>query len=211
MRDMKSNEIKKRQGKLHLILFLLCACIFIYFLIDYLNLPSNLGFSINRINFDALNVISGIFVAIFIFILSYYCVEKWNIKKQQNQEKAIIIVLIQIYENCKQGITLLHKGGLQFLVKHTDFQALYDHNSPAYKYADSFFGNEQFLLHFFAEGIVPHDIILSYFKIKQDINQHLTMSVALFDHIENVIPTQDDLILELDSAINTLKQYEDTK
>jgi hypothetical protein len=180
-------------------------------MIDYLNLPSHLGFSINRINFNALNVISGIFVAIFIFILSYYFVEKWNIKKQQNQEKAIITVLIQIYENCKQGITLLHKGGLQFLIKQTDFQALYDYNSPAYKYANSFFENEQFLLQFFAEGIVSHDIILSYFKIKQDINQHLTMSVALFDHIEKIIPTRDELILELDSAINTLKQYEDTK
>ena len=43
----------------------------LYIVLDYYNIPSALGFSMKSINYNALSILVGAFVALIIFILTY--------------------------------------------------------------------------------------------------------------------------------------------
>lgn len=55
----------------------------IYLLIDYSNLPTAIGINVSRFNIDLLGTVLNAVTAVVVFMLGYYFVEQWNLKKLQ--------------------------------------------------------------------------------------------------------------------------------
>ena len=62
-----------------------CLSIILYLLLDYLNIPSRLGVNVSELNMDALGIFTSVITAVIIFLLTYFFVERWNLRKQYNQ------------------------------------------------------------------------------------------------------------------------------
>lgn len=62
-----------------------------YLIIDYFNIPMALGIDISRINIDLLGNVINVVIAIFVFVSGYCLIDRWNVKKVNNQ-KAIVVV-----------------------------------------------------------------------------------------------------------------------
>ena len=171
-----------------------CLSIVLYLMFDYLNIPSLLGVHISEINMDALGIFTSVITAVIIFLLTYFLVERWNLRKQYNQTQMASMFLSKTYEDCKFYLSGLDLGALDKLVKRTDFNAYYNHDSPAAKYADIPFENEQRIMQYAEEGIVSSAIIEKYLEVKNEYLKHIIMSVTFFDHPEIVQPTRKDLL-----------------
>lgn len=177
-----------------------CLSIILYFLLDYLNIPSRLGVNVSELNMDALGIFTSVITAVIIFLLTYFLVERWNLRKQYNQTQMASMFLSKTYEDCKFYLSGLDLGALDKLVKRTDFNAYYNHDSPAAKYADIPFENEQRIMQYAEEGIVSSAIIEKYLEVKNEYLKHITMSVTFFDHPEIVQPTRTDLLKLIEDA-----------
>lgn len=189
-----------------------CLSIFLYLLLDYLNIPSLLGVHISEINMDALGIFTSVITAVIIFLLTFFLVERWDLRKQFNQTQMASMFLSKTYKDCKFYLSGLDLGALDKLVKRTDFNAYYNHDSPAARYADIPFENEQKIMQYAEEGIVSSAIIEKYLEVKNEYLKHITMSVIFFDHPEIVQPTRKDLLKLIEDAekgIHPIKSEDD--
>ena len=71
-----------------------------YLIIDYFNIPTALGIDISRINIDLLGNVINVVIAIFVFVSGYCLIDRWNVKKVNNQKAIAESVLHSIYKNC---------------------------------------------------------------------------------------------------------------
>ena len=71
-----------------------------YLIIDYFNIPTALGMDISRINIDLLGNVINAVIAIFVFVSGYCLIDRWNVKKVNNQKAIAESVLHSIYKNC---------------------------------------------------------------------------------------------------------------
>ena len=205
MRKGKNNPVLVAAGAT-------CLSIILYLLLDYLNIPTRLGIHISEINMDALAIFTSVITAVTIFLLTYFLVERWNLRKQYNQTQMASMFLSKTYEDCKFYLSGLDLGALDKLVKRTDFNAYYNHDSPAAKYADIPFENEQRIMQYAEEGIVSSAIIEKYLEVKNEYLKHIIMSVTFFDHPETVQPKREDLLKLIEDAekeIMSLKSEND--
>ena len=182
-----------------------CLSIGLYLLLDYLNIPSRFGVHISEINMDALGIFTSFITAVIIFLLTYFLIERWNLRKQYNQTQIASMFLTKTYKDCKFYLSSLDLGALDKLVKRTDFNAYYNHDSPADRYADIPFENEQKIMQYAEEGIISSEIIEKYLEVKNEYMKHIMMSVTFFDHPEIVRPTRKDLLKLIDDSEKSIR------
>lgn len=175
----------------------------LYIVLDYYNIPSALGFSMKSINYNALSILVGAFVALIIFILTYEYVDQRNIEKINNQKEIAALILKRVYDDCNEYIVLLDDV-LETLVERTDFNAYYEHNSPAAKYADIPFENEKIIMQFATDGVISKEQLEKYYKIKHYYLSYVTTNVIFYDHPEKVVPTKMTLLRSIENARSAL-------
>lgn len=147
---------------------------------------------------------SSVLTAFVVFSLSYYLIEKWNLRNNENKREIALLLLQRAYKSCKSYLQILHGGTIPILVKRTDFNALYNHNSPADKYSDIPFENEEFIMTYAKEGHITSEQIETYLEIKSHFKQHVSLCVTFFDNPQLVQPTKEVLEKEIDKAISEL-------
>ena len=131
---------------------------------DYCNLPSEIGFDMSRINIPAISMIITATVTISLFIFTYCMIQKWNLRKQENQAEIAREVLITTYTVCKNFIHLLDTESFYDLVSKKSDQSrkLIDVLKEAP------FENESIITPFFHEGVISKAELVSYMYIKHE-------------------------------------------
>lgn len=191
---------KKKKKQIRNMIIVLCVILLLYFLFDYFDIPSHFGIHIASINVDLLGVFAGVVTAVLIFALTYHFVDQWNILRQLNQKQIALLYITRTYNDCKFYLNCLDIGALQKLIERTDFNAYYNHDSPAAKYADIPFENDQAIMHYAEVGCLPVRVIDSYLKVKDEYSKHILSNVFFFDHPGFVQPTREALVSVIDAA-----------
>ena len=173
-------------------------------IIDLLDLPSRLGIPVNHINNSVTSWGANILTAFIVFSLSYYLIEKWNLRSNDNKREIAKLFLKRTYNSCKSNLQILHGGTIPILVNKTDFNAYYNRNSPADRYSDISFENEEVIMAYAKEGFITSEEIDTYLEIKAHYKQHVSLCVTFFDNQKMVQPTKADLEEELDKALQEL-------
>lgn len=70
----------------HTAVFLAFVFLVTYLLVDYFNIPTVIGIDILRFNVDFLGIVLNATTAVVVFMLGYYFVEQWNLKRLANQK-----------------------------------------------------------------------------------------------------------------------------
>lgn len=156
-----------------------------YLIIDYFNIPTALGIDISRINIDLLGNVINVVIAIFVFVSGYCLIDRWNVKKVNNQKAIAESVLHSIYKNCLLYIEILDQPQIaNRLVAQTDFGKNYhelNDPSPHMRYAQIPFTSEPSLLSYFQDGILDKECFETYQSIKQAFKSYVFVRVILFD------------------------------
>ena len=156
-----------------------------YLIIDYFNIPTALGMDISRINIDLLGNVINAVIAIFVFVSGYCLIDRWNVKKVNNQKAIAESVLHSIYKNCLLYVEHLDQPQIvKTLIEQTDFNKRYndlDDPSPYMRYAQIPFTSESSLLSYFQDGILDKESFDTYQSIKQVFINYVFARVNFFD------------------------------
>lgn len=181
----------------------------IYLFIDYSNFPTTIGMDISRFNMDFLGIVLNATTAVVVFMLGYYFVEQWNLKRLANQKSIAESLLLSIYKECLSSIELLDDPlTAKRLFEQTDGNKRYnilDDPSPHMKFAKIPFMSESSLLECFREGLLDKNCFDTYQSIKHNFNSYVCVRVIFFDH-----PEKFDCIREtvLNSLHHQISLYE---
>lgn len=202
---MKKNWLLTPRIAIRIALILLLA----YLSIDYSNLPTAIGIDISRFNMDFLGIVLNATTAVVVFMLGYYFVEQWNLKRLANQKSVAESLLLSIYKECLSSVELLDDPlTAKRLFEQTDGNRRYnilDDLSPHMKFAKIPFMSEPSLLECFREGILDKNCFDTYQSIKHNFNSYVCVRVVFFDH-----PEKFDCIREtvLNSLHHQISLYE---
>ena len=156
-----------------------------YLIIDYFNIPMALGIDISRINIDLLGNVINVVIAIFVFVSGYCLIDRWNVKKVNNQKAIAESVLHSIYKNCLLYVEYLDQPQIvKTLIEQTDFDKRYhelNDPSPHMRYAQIPFISESSLLSYFQDGILDKESFDTYQSIKQAFTDYVFARVIFFD------------------------------
>ena len=96
-----------------------------------------LGIDISRINIDLLGNVINVVIAIFVFVSGYCLIDRWNVKKVNNQKAIAESVLHSIYKNCLLYVEYLDQPQIvKTLIEQTDFDKRYHElNDPSPAFA----------------------------------------------------------------------------
>lgn len=156
-----------------------------YLIIDYFNIPTALGMDISRINVDLLGNVINAVIAIFVFVSGYCLIDRWNVKRVNNQKAIAESILHSIYKNCLLYVECLDQLQIvKALIEQTDFNKRYnilDDPSPDMRYAQIPFTSESSLLSYFQNGILDKESFDTYQSIKQAFTNYVFVRVTFFD------------------------------
>lgn len=183
----------------------------VYLFIDYSNFPTTIGIDISRFNIDFLEIVLNATTAVVVFMLGYYFVEQWNLKRLANQKAVAESLLLSIYKECLSSVELLDDPlTAKRLFEQTDGNKRYnilDDLSPHMKFAKIPFMSEPSLLECFREGILNKSCFDTYQSIKHNFNSYVCVRVVFFDH-----PEKFDCVREtvLNSLHHQISLYENS-
>lgn len=156
-----------------------------YLIIDYFSIPTALGMDISRINVDLLGNVINAVIAIFVFVSGYCLIDRWNVKRVNNQKAIAESILHSIYKNCLLYVECLDQPQIvKALIEQTDFNKRYnilDDPSPDMRYAQIPFTSESSLLSYFQNGILDKESFDTYQSIKQAFTNYVFVRVTFFD------------------------------
>lgn len=177
-----------------------------YLFFDYFNLPTAIGIDISRFNIDLLGVVLNAVTAVIVFMLGYYFVEQWNLRKLANQKAVAESLLLSIYKECLSSVELLDDPiSAKRLFEQTDRTKYYhilDDPSPHMKFAKVPFINESPLLECFREGILDRKCFDTYQSIKKDFNRYVFLRVILYDYPEKYNSARKSILESLHQQIS---------
>ena len=189
----------------HSVFLVVGIILIIVLLVDFINIPSRIGVNIGNFNHEVVSFTFNSITASLVFFLTYYYVEKWNVESKSNKKNVALFVLEETYQNCLSDLNTFHNLAIDYIVNRTDFDKLYNKNSPAYRYAQIAFENEDIINMYAVDGIINSEQYRTYLKIKSDYTRHIEVSIIFFDRIEFVSPKYDELKETIESAICSLK------
>ena len=175
--------------------------------IDYFDLPSKLGLDVANMNMSLVGIVAGAFITLSLFIITYYLIDQWNVRKNKNKQEIAMHVLKETYSTCKEDLKMIDDPTvLNALVKHTDFNKANDETSPSVRYAKVPFANESILMQLCTEGIVSAQQLECYLNLKTEYRKHCEMQVTFFDAPEVTIISKRKVLEALSKAEKTLEQ-----
>ncbi len=173
---MKSKKIFKV-----LILIFFVATLTVLF-IDY----SNVMYPVSKnLNYDFLNIFINSSVVIFVFLLTYYMIEKQTSDREKkveyNKKNALRILLTQVRKECVDVLEILENQNLleRFIIPKIDFDC--HSNLVEENLKNNPFKNEQYIIDLFGAGIASFQEFDNYINLKQKFQKYILLKIVFFD------------------------------
>lgn len=183
-----------------------CLLIIILLIIfDYFNLFTLLGFDVLDLNFEFWSIFFNIFVAIFIFRVTYILVDKRQNDIIKNKRNLLITLIGNTYSNCLFWIDILSDDKLNNIL----FKIKMNKNNKNKVYEnilDNVFENHDIIIEFLKDGLINENIIESYIKIKRDFNYYVTNTRLTFKSDVDKKKQESELKEQLNTEIKKLDE-----
>lgn len=150
--------------------------------VDY----SNIMYPISKnLNYDFLNIFINSSVVIFVFLLTYYMIEKQTSDREKiveyNKKNVLRILLTQVRKECVDVLEILENQNLleRFIIPKIDFDS--NSNLVEENLKNNPFKNEQYIIDLFEAGIANFQELDNYINLKQKFQKYISLKIALFD------------------------------
>lgn len=177
--------------------------IIIFIFLDYINILSIFNLKAENLNFDFLNILINSTMVIILYIITYFLIDKENIKKNNTQKDILDSLLIKTYKECLTYINILDYETIsRYVVPKIDF------NTPgeseiSKNIKNNTFSNHNDILELFKTGILPVEKFNSYIDIKNSYFTYITFVITFFDAPDKTIDLKNNLINKINEEINS--------
>lgn len=162
--------------------------------LDYINLPSLLGFEMSNINWDFCMGIFNIIVVIVLYSITYKKLDKRTIEREKNKNEISSLLIKECYHECIEYIALLNQETIEkYIVPKIDFNNTTNKNMIIGNLQNSPFVNENIIMDLVKDGQITKKQIDGYFKVKKKYRQYINMRIIFFDCPNLYEPLKTDL------------------
>lgn len=147
-------------------------------LLDYLNIPTRLGISIDNFNMDVQAIIINAIITVSMFLTTYYLITRWDNRRHKNRQDTAEMLLRKTYGLCEKYILKLddeYSSELSFQIKkggEIDTAAFFSN------YEKIPFDNDAIIMQFFSDGTLSGHQMSEYIRIKGLYSAY----VSLYDY-----------------------------
>ena len=140
-------------------IILICVVIIcIVIILDYLDIMSALGLSMNHLNYSMLDIVINAIIVIAIASFTYFAIDYRNIKKEENRKLTALLIMKVTYLQCLDAINYIeeYRTKAPEIFEDDEFLNMID---P--------FINSDILFSLSSEGVIEGDVLTNYEKIRQ--------------------------------------------
>ncbi len=181
--------------------------VLVYFIVDYLNIPTLLNIHIDNINDSLLNIFINSIVVIILYLITYLTIDKRAIEKSKNKKDIYKQILINMYTECIETINLLYdKSILNKVVNQVDGNAPIIENKIVNNLINLPFESKETILDFAKNGEVDVNTLQRFLKIQSDYRKYINMLIICFDKQNYIESLKLDLLKKLNNEIIFLQK-----
>lgn len=194
----------KGNRKTFVITLIVSIIVLLFFVFDYFNIPTKLGFYVNAINYDLWGILVGNGVVIALFIITYNLFDKRKLEREKLADYASAKLILDAYNQCESMKDYIDV----FIDTKAENRGDYSQQF-AHKIADSCFNNSERVFELLASGHVSREHYEMYLKIKNTYDQLVLqlLSIKEFPDIEQRL--YKELFEMLGNEQKILKTYID--
>ena len=192
-----------------------CKCnpaillLFLWLLI-IVGLVLNQTYNIVTINYDLSSIVISNTVVIIIFAITYFLIDRRNIKANENKRKVARAVIIDSYDKCLGTITMMDndwsRNNIASKVNgnipiNEERVLLQIHNYP--------FLNDGMVQQFATDGVLLFEEFEDYLKIKNDHWSYVSSSVTFYDYYNShewIKKSKESLKADIENAKSRLNK-----
>ena len=162
----------------HIIIFI--ALIIILLVIDYINLPTLLGFELSNINWDFCMGIINAIVVVMLYLFTYKVIDERTVHRENNKTEISMLLIRNCYLECLEYIKILNQEIVEkYIVSKIDFDST--DNTIICNLQNTPFQNESTILDLVKDGQLTKNQIEGYFQIKAKFRQYVNMRIVFFE------------------------------
>ena len=220
---MKEKNRKKKgesSAKPRRIVAVLCVLLALSVILDYFNISQVFHIDMSNFNWDFLSIFVGNLVVVGLYYLTYWLIDRHNIKRTENQERNVRTVINEVYEQCSKIIALLENeiGIVEVLpaVQSDNNTYVADVIETINK---SVFATEPFIYDAVVNGVIAQSELETYINIRSDFIQYVSYRARLFANeskgreleknslfMDTIKRVKTDLIHDIEQQLSKAKQ-----
>lgn len=195
-------EIKAKKIIMRIILILAG-----YLFVDYINLPSMIGFSPANINVDIFGILFDASVVLILYTISFYYIDSKQNEKDVNAKDIANILIEKSYQECLDNLNLLDNRQIikEYIIPKIDGDRPASENKVISNMQELPFASFDAIIDFAAGGYVEKEIMDSYLNIKKEYQYLINVKITFFDLINPRTDEQRAMYEDIQSRDYVLK------
>ena len=183
------------------------AIFIIYLIIDYINIPSHLGFIPNNINFDIFTIIFDAVIVSVLYVISFYYIENKQNEKDNNATKIVDVLLEKTYTECLDNLILLDNKEIirQYIIPKVDGNKTDSENKVINNLQTLPFLSYDSVISLASNGYVDKNKLNEYLEIKKEYQYLVSMKITFFDLINPNTDEQKAMLENITTRDSSLK------
>ena len=181
---MKEKNRKKKgesSAKPRRIVAVLCVLLALSVILDYFNISQIIHIDMSNFNWDFLSIFVGNLVVVGLYYLTYWLIDRHNIKRTENQERNVKTVINEVYKQCNKIIALLENeiGIVEVLPDVQPDSHIYVVDVME-RINKTVFAMEPFIYDAVNNGVVAESELETYINIRSAFIQYVSYRALLF-------------------------------
>ena len=165
-------------------------------ILDYVNLPTLLGFKMSNINIDFFVGIINAIIVIVLFCITYKEIDKRTVQREKNKRDISKLLIKKYYEDCLDYIEMLSQETIEkYVVPKINFNS--SDNVIICNLQNSPFLNGATIWDFVKDGQVEEKRIEQFLNIKKKYEQYISSRIIFYDAQHIYAPLRSDLCITI--------------
>lgn len=179
----------------------------VFALLDYWNLPTQLGLNTTSINWDIASLVISNIIVVGLYLITYHVLDKRNVTKEKNQRAVAKYMLVSTYNDCIDKVKFFaDDANAELAARKCDFDKLQFQDPVFEQYLSLPFDYHDSIIEFGKTGIITRNEFRAYTKIREYYRSHLMIRIMFFDKRNFADYKKEELIEEIKKAKRALKR-----
>ena len=152
-------------------------------IVDYCNIPSQLGIGIENINFDLFGIFFNAFIVVSLFIITYMLIDRRQLQKDENAKAVAYELMLISYKKCNDQLQLLDDQDilLKYIVPKIDFNKPDSEDIISINFQNAPFSEYTSLLQLAMNGILTGEELNKYNEVMRLYKSYVCLRITFFD------------------------------
>lgn len=160
--------MKNKYSTIRLLLYICIICGIVGPILDIYNTPTRIFPAIKSMNYDLQSILWSSITTVILFCLAYMLIDRYNLKKINNQKECAHAFLEIVYEQCLENIRQMDQKDVRTLVlKKVDLNETLSATHPFMRFKNEPFQNEKVLYEFLNDGNLEVNVYRNYLRAKK--------------------------------------------